>query len=36
MKGIAVSGNGSSEFIQTGERMQPKVDNFIVLCSLCR
>ena len=31
VKGIATSGNGSSEFIQSGERMQPKVHYFLLL-----
>ena len=30
MEGIALLGNGSSEYIQTGERMQPKVNTLIV------
>lgn len=33
VKGLARAGNGSAEFIQAGERMQPKV-NFIALIQL--
>ena len=32
VKGLAKAGNGTAEFIQEGERLQPKVRRWMVVC----